>query len=250
MGPSPVGPAYLVRVIQLINLSGKTPSLKADTRVAYKTPMPRNMLELPPDLPVPEDDGAASHLTGTALPELSLPSTQGGTVLLQGLDRCVLFFYPRTGLPERPADAAWDLIPGARGCTPQSCGYRDLHGEFLALGARVFGVSTQTTEYQRAFAERNHIPFPILSDARLEVTRVMRLPTFEFDIDRRYAPGSGGGPNTLIKRMSWYVERGVIRKVWYPVFPPNTNAEQVLSLLRQAPALPSRTPHASGGPER
>jgi peroxiredoxin len=137
----------------------------------------------------------------------------------------VLFFYPRTGEHGRSAGPEWDLIPGARGCTPQSCGFRDLHGDFRALGVAVAGVSTQTTAYQREFAERNHVPFALLSDADLRLTRALRLPTFEF-------PVASGGPTTLIRRMAWYLDGGRIRHVWYPVFPPDRNAETVLAWLR------------------
>ena len=122
-------------------------------------------------------------------------------------------------------DAFWDAIPGARGCTPQGCGFRDLHGEFRALGVTVAGVSTQTTEYQREFVERNHVPFDLLSDAELRLTHALKLPTFEFGVE-------GIGPSTLIKRMAWYVEGGRIARVWYPVFPPDKNADVVLSWLR------------------
>ena len=120
----------------------------------------------------------------------------------------------------------WESIAGARGCTPQSCGYRDLSSEFAELGVTIYGVSTQTTEFQRAFAQRNHVPFALLSDADLALTRAMRLPTFQF-------PVASSGPDRLIKRMSWLVHRGQIAKVWYPVFPPQQNAELVLAWLRE-----------------
>lgn len=183
---------------------------------------------LPANLPAPEDDGAADHLAGTRLPDLQLPATIGSPIRLVDLERAVLFAYPRTGTPDRPPGPDWDAIPGARGCTPQSCGFRDLRAEFGALGVRVLGLSTQTTEFQREFAERTHFPFPILSDAGLELVRVLRLPTFEYDV----AAVGGGGPDTLIKRMAWFIEGGVIRHVWYPVFPPDRNAEVVLSWLK------------------
>jgi len=181
---------------------------------------------LPPDLPVPVDDGAADHLPGAVLPAVALPSTAGGTVRLDRATagRAVLFFYPRTGEAGKTAGPEWDAIPGARGCTPQSCGFRDLHPEFEALGVRVLGVSTQTTEYQREAAERLHLRFEILSDAELILTAALRLPTFEF-------PVPSGGGTTLIKRMAWYVEGGRIEKIWYPVFPPDRNAELVLEWL-------------------
>jgi peroxiredoxin len=183
---------------------------------------------LPANLPVPTDDGAADHLTGMILPEIALPATNGSAVWLCDLDKAVVFTYPRTGTPDRHPGPDWDAIPGARGCTPHSCGFRDLRSEFDSLGVQVLGLSTQTTDFQKEFVERIHFPFPILSDASLELVRVMRLPTFEYDV----AAVGGGGPNTLLKRMAWYVEQGVIRHVWYPVFPPDKNAGVVLSWLR------------------
>jgi peroxiredoxin len=182
---------------------------------------------LPDGLPVPQDDGGADHLRGAAVPAIALPATGGGVVDVASLARAraVLFFYPRTGEAGRPAGPAWDLIPGARGCTPQSCGFRDLHAEFRALGVTVAGVSTQTTAYQREFVARNHVPFELLSDAALRLTRALRLPTFEFAV-------AGGGPTTLIRRMAWYLEGGRIAHLWYPVFPPDRNAETVLGWLR------------------
>jgi peroxiredoxin len=138
----------------------------------------------------------------------------------------VFFFYPRTGEPGKAARPEWDAIPGARGCTPQSCGFRDLHREFTKLAVSVFGISTQETGYQREFVTRNHVPFELLSDRDLSLTRALRLPTFEYPVER-------GGPPTLIKRMAWFVERGSIEKVWYPVFPPDRNAEMVLAWLRE-----------------
>ena len=183
---------------------------------------------LPPNLPVPDDDGAADHLKGARLPDISLPATNDSLIRLSDLDKAVIFTYPRTGTPDRQPGPDWDAIPGARGCTPHSCGFRDLRGEFDSLGVAVLGLSTQTTEFQKEFVERIHFPFPILSDVALELVRVMRLPTFEYDV---VAVG-GGGPNTLLKRMAWYIENGVIRHVWYPVFPPDKNAANVLSWLR------------------
>jgi peroxiredoxin len=183
---------------------------------------------LPANLPVPTDDGAADHLTGMRFPEIALPATNGSAIRLCDLDKAVVFTYPRTGTPDRHPGPDWDAIPGARGCTPHSCGFRDLRSEFDSLGVQVLGLSTQTTDFQKEFVERIHFPFPILSDASLELVRVMRLPTFEYDV----AAVGGGGPNTLLKRMAWYVEQGVIRHVWYPVFPPDKNAGVVLSWLR------------------
>jgi len=194
---------------------------------------PHDPTVLPPHLPVPIDDGAADGLLGRSVPALALPSTLGGTVDLAEFarERAVFFFYPRTGRPGHPpprfADGTeWDLVPGMRGCTPQACGFRDLLGEFRALGVAVLAISTQTSSYQREFAERMHIPFPILSDAGLELARTLALPSIE-------VPPRPGGPTTLLKRMTWYCERGRIEHVWYPVFPPDQNAARVLAWLRE-----------------
>jgi peroxiredoxin len=181
---------------------------------------------LPAGLPAPVDDGACAHLPGAAVPAITLPATSGRLVALDDWSSApgVLFFYPRTGEAGRSAGPEWDAIPGARGCTPQSCAFRDRFAEFTARGVRVAAVSTQETGYQREFVTRNHIPFEILSDDRLGLARALSLPTFEY-------PVAGGGPTTLIKRMAWYVEGGRIVKVWYPVFPPDKNAETVLAWL-------------------
>ena len=183
---------------------------------------------LPPNLPAPADDGACDHLPGSRVPSVRLTSTGGGVVDLAEVAQrsTVFFFYPRTGEPGKAAGPEWDAIPGARGCTPQSCGFRDLHREFTKLAVSVFGISTQETGYQREFVTRNHVPFELLSDHDLSLTRALRLPTFEYPVER-------GGPTTLIKRMAWFVERGSIEKVWYPVFPPDRNAETVLAWLRE-----------------
>jgi peroxiredoxin len=185
-----------------------------------------DLYALPTNLPAPVDDGACDHLPGARVPSVRLQSTAGRWVDLAEIAErpAVLFFYPRTGEAGRAAGPEWDAIPGARGCTPQSCGFRDLHHEFTRLGVAVFGLSTQDTGYQREFVERNHVPFELLSDRELALTRALRLPTFEYPIER-------GGPTTLIQRMAWYVERGRIEKVWYPVFPPDRNAAMVLEWL-------------------
>jgi peroxiredoxin/N-acetylglutamate synthase-like GNAT family acetyltransferase len=191
---------------------------------------------LPPDLPVPLDDDGAAHLWGAAMPGVLLASTAGGTLALRNISGpVVFFFYPRTGVPGQPPNLGysgedWDTIPGARGCTPQSCGFRDLYAEFRAAGVQVYGVSTNTTEHQREFVQRSRIPFEMLSDSKLELVRAMQLPTFEFPVE-------SGGPSTLNKRMAWYVEpdaAGVprIAHVWYPVFPPDRNADAVLGWLK------------------
>ena len=141
--------------------------------------MTKNPLELPSDLPIPEDDGAASHLTGMRMPDIPLPSTAGGAVVLSQLPgRTVVYAYPRTAVPGQPSlDERWDMIPGARGCTPESCAFRDHHEELRDAGARVFGLSTQDTAFQREAVDRLHLPFHLLGDGRLELTRALRLPT-------------------------------------------------------------------------
>ena len=181
-----------------------------------------NLSQIPPDLPVPVDDGGARHLTGMTLPDLSLAATDGSTVNLAKLKRrTVVYVYPRTGEPGVPSPDGWDAIPGARGCTPQSCGFRDHFAELQALGvARIHGLSTQTTAYQREAAERLHLPFALLSDADLALTRAMNLPTFEV------------AGMTLIRRMAWVIDDGLLTKAFYPVFPPDRNAEEVIAWLR------------------
>jgi len=178
---------------------------------------------LPPGLPAPSDDGAADHLPGASLPPVTLPATGGSAVDLAGLPgRTIVFCYPRTGRPgEPPLVEDWDLIPGARGCTPQTCAFRDLGVEFQALGARVFGLSAQDAEYQSEAAERLHLPFPLLSDAQGLFAEALRLPSFE------------AGGLTLLKRLTMIVRDGRIEKAFYPVFPPDKNAEEVLTWLRR-----------------
>src|SRR5829696_5814016 len=142
---------------------------------------PRNLLDLPADLPVPVDDGACDHLPGMRLPSLPLPATDGSMVDLSTLSgRSLVYVYPRTGRPDQPLPTGWDEIPGARGCTPQPCAYRDRAADLGILGARVFGLSTQDTAQQEAVA-RLHLPFPLLSDERLELTTALSLPTFAVD---------------------------------------------------------------------
>jgi peroxiredoxin len=180
---------------------------------------------LPSGLPVPEDDGAAAHLPGLAMPRLALASTDGGAtrvdVVPEGCERLVLYAYPRTGRPgEEPLAADWNQIPGARGCTPESCGFRDHAAELREAGAAVAGVSTQKTEYQREAAERLRLPFPLLSDADLELARALALPTF----------ATAG--QTLLKRLTLVVRDGRVEHVFYPVFPPDTHAAAVLVWIR------------------
>jgi peroxiredoxin len=178
-------------------------------------------LSLPPDLPVPVDDGAADHLEGIEVPEISLASTRGDSLDLAQLasERLVAYVYPRTGVPGQPSPKGWDDIPGARGCTPQGCAFRDALSELTALGATVVGISSQEPDEQREFAAREQIPFPLLSDHGLKLAAALRLPTFEVE------------GMTLYKRLTFVAQEGRIVKVFYPVFPPNRNAAAVLAWL-------------------
>jgi peroxiredoxin len=179
---------------------------------------------LPADLPVPQDDGRARHLTGRKLPALALSATNGSNVDLSRLaGRTVLYIYPRTGRPGQPLPDGWDGIPGARGCTPQSCGFRDHFAELKQLGvSHVFGLSTQDTDYQREAVERLHLPFPLLSDLDLTFGRALNLPTFKV------------AGMVLLKRMVLVIDDGTIVKVFYPVFPPDKNAAEVVAWLRES----------------
>jgi len=175
----------------------------------------------PQKLPVPTYDGASNHLTGLHLPALSLMSTTGASVDLAQLSgTTVIYGYPRTGRPDEEPPAGWDLIPGAKGCTPQSCAFRDHYQELRQAGAaQVFGLSTQTTPYQQEAASRLHLPFALLSDAELACTHALHLPTFEV------------AGMILLKRLTLIVTNGQIVKVFYPVFPPDQNATEVLAWL-------------------
>jgi peroxiredoxin len=178
---------------------------------------------LPEGLPVPLDDGACGHLAGALVPQLILPSSAGPldlAVFAAGL--AVLYVYPRAGRPGVPMLPGWDAIPGARGCTPQSCAFRDHHGELTARGARVAGLSAQSLDDQVEFAERNRMPFPIVADPGLELAAALGLPTFEVE------------GLTLYKRVTLVASGGRIEKVFYPVFPPDRNAAEVLAWLDSA----------------
>jgi peroxiredoxin len=182
----------------------------------------RNIYEVPQSLPEPEDDGACAHLPGMRLPSVSLISTAGDQVDLSALTgTTIVYCYPLTGRPDQNLPPGWDDIPGARGCTPQSCAFRDHHAELRELGARVFGLSTQNTAYQREASGRLLLPFLLLSDEKREFARALELPTFE-------AEGM-----TLIKRLTLVIEEGEILKVFYPVFPPGKNAEEVADWLSE-----------------
>jgi peroxiredoxin len=177
---------------------------------------------LPPGLPEPVDDGGADHLPGLRLPSQNLPATDGSTVDLSALPgRTVVYAYPWTGRPGQPLlTEDWDMIPGARGCTPETCGFRDHHAELGELGVAVHGLSTQHTDYQRELVERLGLPFSILSDADLALTNALRLPTFEV------------AGRMLLKRLTLLVRDGEIEHVWYPVFPPDRHAGEVVTWLR------------------
>jgi peroxiredoxin len=196
--------------------------------------MTRDLRSLPPDLPVPADDGAADHLAGALVPSVRLASTLGGEVDLAaaaaGPGRLVAYVYPRTAKPGEPPIEGWDEIPGARGCTPQSAAFRDHVTDFAASGATLVGISAQSPADQAEFADREMIPYPLLSDAGLELARALRLPTFE------------AGGLTLYKRLTFVARDGAIERVFYPVFPPDRNATEVLEWLAAAPS--NRPPDA------
>ena len=179
-------------------------------------------MSLPADLPAPEDDGAADHLRGTPMPHIELLSTGGRTVALDrlGPGRTVLYIYPMTGQPGVDLPEGWNAIPGARGCTPESCGFRDHHAELRAAGAdTVYGLSSQSTAYQAELAERLGLPFEILSDTGHELVQALDLPTFT------------AGGERLYKRLTMIVSDGRIEHVFYPIFPPDEHAAQVLEWL-------------------
>jgi peroxiredoxin len=182
-----------------------------------------NLNQLPANLPRPKDDGGARHLKGMALPDLELPSTSNRRVNLSKIDapRVVLYAYPMTGRPDRQLPQGWDDIPGARGCTPETCGFRDHHKDLAKLHAEVFGVSTQDTAYQQEMVKRLEVPFEVLSDEHMALTKALKLPTFTVD------------GMTLLKRLTLIARHGRIEKVFYPVFPPDAHAEEVIAWLKK-----------------
>jgi len=177
---------------------------------------------LPAGLAVPKDDGAARHLARMRVPSVALAATDGSTMDLSVLvGRTVVYVYPRTGVPGEPPLDGWDAIPGARGCTPQSCSFRDHFAELKRLGVdHLYGLSTQDSAYQSEAVRRLHLPFPILSDSNLALARALKIPTFTI------------AGMTLLKRMALVLDGGVISKVFYPVFPPDKSAEEVIAWLR------------------
>lgn len=174
-------------------------------------------------IPAPEEDGAATHLIGCRLHSVCLPATNGDEIdLSKTPGRCVVYVYPMTGRPDTPLPVGWDILPGARGCTPQACAFRDHAVELKNVGAEhLYGLSTQTTEYQREAVERLHLPFPLLSDNKLALSCAMQLPTFAFE------------GRTFLKRLTMIIRDGVIEHIFYPVFPPDQNAIDVITWLRE-----------------
>lgn len=177
--------------------------------------------KIPDDLPIPEDDGACDHLTGMALPDVSLPCTDGNNINISELTgNKVIYIYPMTGQPSVALPEGWDSIPGARGCTPQSCGFRDIHDD-LKKHTSIYGFSSQTTAYQQETRLRLHLPFELLSDTNFLLKQVLSLPTFSLDGVERY------------KRITLIIKNNIIKNVFYPVFPPDKNAENVLNWFRE-----------------
>jgi peroxiredoxin len=192
------------------------------SNLPFKRDVELGLSHLPKDLLIPIDDGAAAHLIGLQLPHLELPSTDGFSINLAGLrGRWVIYIYPMTGRPDVPLPDGWDGIPGARGCTPQSCGFRDHYSELASSKTSVFGLSVQPSAYQFEARDRLHLPFELLSDAELKLKALLQLPTFTV------------AGRELYKRLTMIIEDGVIVKVFYPVFPPDRNANEVLAWLRR-----------------
>lgn len=173
-------------------------------------------------IPAPKNDGGADHLTSRKLPSIPLTSTDDSQVDLASLrGRAIVYVYPMTGRPDAAPPDGWDGIPGARGCTPQSCAFRDHFSDLKALGIdQLFGLSVQASSYQKEVVGRLHLPFPLLSDIEFKLAQALGLPTFE------------AGGMVLLKRMTWVIENGEIRKVFYPVFPPDRNANDVIDWLK------------------
>ena len=206
-----------------------------DRRSVLKLPLAfaitqTNLNELPANLPRPKDDGGARHLKGMALPDLELPSTANRNINLSKVHapRVVIYAYPMTGRPDRQLPQGWDDIPGARGCTPETCGFRDHHKDLAKLHAEVFGLSTQDTAYQQEMVTRLEVPFEVLSDQHLALVRALKLPTFRVE------------GMTLLKRLTIIARNGRIEKVFYPVFPPDKHAEDVIAWLKKQPVSEQR----------
>ena len=180
----------------------------------------KNLSQLPTDLPVPVDDGACDHLTGSNMPSVALRCTSGTDIDLSKVDGLsVIFFYPMHGHPDAPPMIGWNDIPGARGCTPQACSFRDSYTRLTELGVNVFGVSAQSLTAQKEASERLELPYLLLNDSEFKLSKAMKLPTFEYD------------SSTFIKRITLICENGVIKKTFYPVFPPDKNVYDVLDWI-------------------
>jgi len=180
-----------------------------------------NLNQLPTDLPIPQDDGSTNHLKGMKLPNVSLTATNGKAIKLGDIKgKLVIYCYPMTGQPNVALPDGWDQIPGARGCTPQSCSFRDRYQELQALGAEVIGLSVQTTEYQKEMADRLHLPFPVVSDVNYEFQMALNMPTF-------IAAGM-----TLLKRVTLVANNGIIEAVHYPIFPSDSDPAWVIDYLK------------------
>jgi peroxiredoxin len=181
-----------------------------------------NYNQLPPDLPIPIDDGATNHLIGMTLPNISLKSIRGDSINLRSIrGNAVIYCYPMTGQPNVPLPEGWDQIPGARGCTPQSCSFRDHYQELQALGAEVIVLSVQTSDYQKEMTDRLHLPFPVVSDSNYEFQKAMNMPTF-------VAAGM-----ILLKRVTLLAKNGVIKAVHYPIFPSDSDPAWVIDYLKR-----------------
>jgi peroxiredoxin len=184
--------------------------------------MTQNLSTLPTNLPIPQDDGLASHLTGCTMPSVVLQSTSGKLVDVSSIKGWkVVYCYPLTGRPDVNLPSGWDQIPGARGCTPQACAFRDYNQELLTIGVSVYAVSTQTPDYQKEMVDRLHIPFDVLSDAKFDLTNAMHLPTMEVNGIK------------LLKRLTMIVHDAVVRHIHYPVFPPNAEPLKVIDWLKE-----------------
>jgi peroxiredoxin len=183
-----------------------------------------NVYEIPPGLPIPQDDGSTDHLKGLRLPNVSLKATNGTTINFGDIfSRLIIYCYPMTGQPNVALPDGWDQIPGARGCTPQSCSFRDHYQELQALGAEVVGLSVQTTEYQKEMVDRLHLPFPVVSDSDYQFQKALNMPTF-------VAAGM-----TLLKRVTLIANHGVIEAVHYPIFPSDSDPGWVIDYLKRHP---------------
>ena len=181
-----------------------------------------NLTQLPSDLPIPQDDGSTDHLKGMKLPQVLLKATNGKTINVGDIQgKLVIYCYPMTGQPNVALPDGWDQIPGARGCTPQSCSFRDHYQELKDLGAEVIGLSVQTTEYQKEMADRLHLPFPVVSDVTYQFQKALNMPTFV------------AGGMTLLKRVTLIANNGVIEGVHYPIFPSDSDAAWVMDYLKK-----------------